>query len=253
MMNEFKKDLLRVKIADTREEMGIAASRDIVEQIQKLQAEKTEINIIFAAAPSQNEVLKNLSNSHEIDWTKINAFHMDEYIGLPKDAPQRFGNFLKNAIFSRVPFRSVHYIKGEAEEIETECKRYSELLKKYPVDIVCMGVGENGHIAFNDPPVADFHDPEVVKRVKLDPICRQQQVNDGCFANLGEVPEYALTLTVPALMSAQHLFCIVPGPTKAAAVGNMLNGEITTSCPASILRSHKSAILYCDADSSSKI
>ena len=183
----------------------------------------------------------------------MNAFHMDEYIGLAPDAPQGFANFLRAAIFTKVPFRSVNCLDGTAASRDpaAECARYSQLLRRFPVDITCMGIGENGHIAFNDPPVADFDDPALVKPVALDEICRNQQVHDGCFATLDDVPTHALTLTVPALMHAAQVFCVVPAATKARAVRDTLLGDIRTACPASILRRHPAATLYLDADSAS--
>jgi glucosamine-6-phosphate deaminase len=178
---------------------------------------------------------------------------MDEYIGLDKNAPQGFGNFLERAIFGIAPFKSVNYIRIDAPDAELECERYSALLRENPVDIVVLGIGENGHIAFNDPPFADFGDEKLVKSVKLDEVCRNQQVNDGCFASLSDVPTHALTLTVPALMAGSELYCIVPAKTKAHAVRETLMGEITPDCPASVLRTHKCATLYLDPDSSSLI
>ena len=205
--------------------------------------------MIFAAAPSQNDVLKSLSEDNEIEWNRVNAYHMDEYIGLDKDAPQGFGNFLKAHIFGIAPFKSVNYIDVSAKDADAEAERYSKLLDENPTDIVVMGIGENGHIAFNDPPVADFKDTKTVKPVALDPVCRQQQVNDGCFASLDAVPTHALTLTVPTLTRAPYLFCIVPAPTKAWAVRETLNGSIDEHCPASALRLHANAKLYLDKDS----
>ena len=207
--------------------------------------------MIFAAAPSQNELLYALATDKEIPWNRINAFHMDEYIGLSADAPQGFGNFLKEHIFGLADFKSVSYIDITASDAEKECKRYAELLAKYPTDIVVMGIGENGHIAFNDPPVADFNDKKAVKSVELDEICRNQQVNDGCFAKIDDVPKTAITLTVPTLFAGDHLFCIVPAKTKAKAVKATLCDDINEKCPATVLRRHKSAILYLDGDSSS--
>ena len=250
-MKAFQKDLLTVQVFDTRAEMGLAAARDIKACILSLLEAKETINMIFAAAPSQNEVLSALAADKEIPWNRVNAFHMDEYIGLPADAPQGFGNFLKDHIFGLADFRSVSYIDITAADAEAECDRYAELLAKNPTDIVVMGIGENGHIAFNDPPVADFHDPKTVKPVELDPICRNQQVNDGCFATLDDVPKTAITLTVPTLFAGEHLFCIVPAPTKAKAVRATLCDDIGEACPATILRRHKSAVLYLDGDSSS--
>ena len=248
-----KKDKLEIKIYDTRAEMGVAAGADATEKIKKLLAEKDEVNIIFAAAPSQNEVLQALIESDGIDWTRINAFHMDEYIGLDKDAPQGFGNFLRDRIFGKLPFKSINYINGQAEDMEEECKRYTLLLQKYPTDLVMMGIGENGHIAFNDPHVAFFNDEKTVKAVELDLMCRNQQVNDGCFEKLEDVPEFALTLTIPTLMRAKYLICTVPAKRKANAVKNTVLGEISEKCPASILRTHDNAVMYCDNDSGSEI
>lgn len=244
-------DRLTVFRYATRDEMGAAAAKDIAAAIKNVLRRKECCNIIFAAAPSQNEVLAALAADKTVDFTRVNAFHMDEYCGLPGDAPQSFGSFLKTAIFHQAPFRAVHYLRGSAPDPLAECRRYSLLLEQNPTDIVCLGIGENGHIAFNDPPVADFHDPLLVKRVPLDPVCRNQQVHDGCFSTLSQVPEYALTLTVPALFRGKELFCVVPAATKAQAVKLTLTGPIGESCPASILRRHPSARLYLDASSAS--
>ncbi|MBQ2889858.1 MAG: glucosamine-6-phosphate deaminase [Clostridia bacterium] len=248
-----QKDKLKVMIFDTREEMGNKAGSDAAQCIRKLLSEKEEVNMIFAAAPSQNETLAALINAEGIEWNRINAFHMDEYIGLVPNAPQGFGNFLKSAIFSKLPFKSVNYIYAEGESAEETCARYTKLIKENPIDIVCLGIGENGHIAFNDPWVADFNDKEVIKRVELDEVCRQQQVNDGCFAKIEDVPKYALTLTVPTLFNADYLFCTVPAPTKAEAVYRTINDSISEDLPAIIMRKHDNAIMYCDKDSGAKL
>ena len=250
-MNTFQKDLLTVNVYESRTEMGEAAAADIKACILSLLQTKETINMIFAAAPSQNEVLYALATDKEIPWNRVNAFHMDEYIGLSADAPQGFGNFLKEHIFGLADFKSVSYINVSARDAEAECERYAALLAKHPTDIVVMGIGENGHIAFNDPPVADFKDPKAVKPVELDEVCRNQQVNDGCFARLEDVPKTAITLTVPTLFAGDHLFCIVPARTKARAVKATLCDEINEKCPATVLRRHESAILYLDGDSSS--
>ena len=247
---EFKKDKLQIKVFKNRTLMGEAAANDIKAKIKELLLTKPEINMIFAAAPSQNDVLRSLVEDTEIEWNRINAYHMDEYIGLDKDAPQGFGNFLKAHIFGLVPLKSVNYIDITTADPDAEAERYGRLLEANPTDIVVMGIGENGHIAFNDPPVADFNDARLVKPVKLDDICRRQQVNDGCFARIEDVPTHAMTLTVPTLVRAPFLFCIVPAPTKAKAVYETLNGSIDEHCPASILRLHDNAILYLDNESS---
>lgn len=249
MMKEWKKDKLVIKKYETRSEMGAGAAKDAEKVISNIISEKGEINIIFAAAPSQNEMLENLLKSECIDWTKVNALHMDEYIGLPEGDEHTFGIYLKEHIFGHKNFKSVQYIKGYAEDADKECERYTQVLKQFKPDVVCLGIGENGHIAFNDPWVAKFDDDKAVKVVELDQMCRTQQVNDGCFPTLDDVPTHAITLTIPTLVSADHLFCVVPAQTKANAVRDTVYGEITEDCPASIMRKHPSAILYCDADS----
>ncbi|SBW04236.1 glucosamine-6-phosphate deaminase [uncultured Dysgonomonas sp.] len=246
----FKKNKLTVKIYTTTKEMSVNAALDVSTQIKELLSQKEHINMIFAAAPSQSEFLKELVSYKDIDWGRINAFHLDEYINLSDDAPQRFGNFLKKEIFGLLPFRNIYYLDGN-KPVEEECRRYTALLENYPPDIVCLGIGENGHIAFNDPHVADFNDTETVKAVTLDEMCRQQQVNDKCFARIEDVPKQALTLTIPTLLSARYLYCIVPFKSKSQAVYNMINGDISEACPASILRTEDDVILYLDKDSAS--
>ena len=249
----FQQDLLTVKMFPSIQQMGKCAATEVTNKICELLKEKAEINMIFAAAPSQNEFLSHLIHSKQIDWTRINAFHMDEYIGIHAEAPQSFGNFLRQRIFDKVPFKTVNYLNGQAENLEEECKRYSELLFRHPVDIVCLGIGENGHIAFNDPDVANFNDSQLVKVVELDPICRQQQVNEKCFETFDLVPAKALTLTIPALLKADWMFCIVPFKNKANAVYNTLYGEISEKCPASILRKKENSCLYLDPESAERI
>ena len=251
-MKQMQIDKLTVKIMDSRAEMGQVAAQDIRAVLARLLSEKEEVNMIFAAAPSQNEVLAGLCEYTDLAWDRVNAFHMDEYIGLPKSAPQCFSNFLVDHIFSKLPFKSVNLICSE-NGAEEECARYAALLAAHPVDIVVMGIGENGHIAFNDPWVADFNDPATIKPVPLDEVCRNQQVHDGCFASIEEVPTHALTLTVPALTRAPYLFCIVPAPSKAWAVKETLMGTIDEHCPASVLRTHDNAILYLDRDSAGEL
>ena len=253
-MKSFKKDNLSVTIMPTRAEMGDVAAKDIHDEMLALLSVKDEINMIFAAAPSQNDVLASLVTYDDIDWTRVNAFHMDEYIGLATDLKEKsFSTYLTDHIFGKLPFKSVNLIDSTATDSEKECARYSKLLKENPTDIVVMGIGENGHIAFNDPWIAKFDDEEVVKVVPLDEVCRQQQVNDGCFASIDLVPTHAISLTCPTLAAGGALFCIVPAPTKAAAVKRTLEGEINEDCPATILRKHKKACLYLDGDSSALI
>ena len=241
-------DELTVKIFPDRAEAGRAAAADIAACLRTLLREQAEVNVIFAAAPSQNETLAALAAYRDIAWDRINAFHMDEYVGPDKNAPYSFARYLDEHIFGRVPFRSVQYINGAAPDPAAEAARYVALLADNPPDVVVLGIGENGHIAFNDPP-ADFADKEAVKVVRLDEVCRRQQVHDGCFTRLSDVPAYALTLTVPALVRARYMFCVVPGPSKARAVRDTVGGPIGGQCPAGILRTKAGAVLYLDCDS----
>lgn len=252
-VKELTANKLKVKIFETRGKMGKNAADEVSQKIKELLMKKDMINIIFAAAPSQNEFLASLSGEEGINWNRINAFHMDEYVGLKSNASQCFGQFLKEKIFAKASFYKVYYINGEANDPELEGKRYADLLRQFPADIVCMGIGENTHIAFNDPYEADFDDPLMVKVVKLDAASRQQQVNDGCFANIDEVPVSAITLTVPTLLDAKNIFCIVPGNNKAEAVYHTLNDEVNAKYPSTILRNHTNAILYLDKESASKL
>lgn len=241
---------LNVKIYDTRAEMGKAAAEDAAKRINAIIAEKGEANLVFAAAPSQNELLEGLLAS-DVDWSKVRGFHQDEYVGISEKEPAGFGNFLRRAIFDKVNFKELHYLLCDESATEAKCEEYTELLKKYPIDLIFLGFGENGHMAFNDPAVADFNDPKMIKVVELDDVCRQQQVNDGCFATINDVPKQAMTLTLSFIMSVPQAVCVVPNSRKANAVKNALRGEVTTACPASILRNHPNAALYLDKDSAS--
>ena len=248
-IKQLKKDSLLTEVYATRADMGLAAGAAAAAHLRRLLAEKETVNVIFAAAPSQNEIIAALIAAEGIDWTRVNAFHMDEYIGLSADAPQGFGNFLDNCLFSRVPFRSVNRIDCTASDPAAECARYTALLREFPTDLVCLGIGENGHIAFNDPGFAKFDDPETVKVVALDDVCRMQQVHDGCFASIDDVPTHALTLTVPTLAGAPHLVCTVPAPSKREAVAKTVLGPITDDVPATVMRMHPDCVMFCDADS----
>ncbi len=252
-IKSIKVDELEVKIYNDRQSMGKAAADEVAEMLKLLLQQQENVRMVFAAAPSQNELLSELSQKKNINWQRITAFHMDEYIGLDENSPQSFAHYLKQNIFSKLPFKNVYLISRTDLDAEANCTRYADLFKQAPIDVICMGIGENGHIAFNDPPVADFNDPNLVKVVQLDNACRVQQVNDGCFSSLEAVPEKAITLTIPAMLSAKHLFIVVPGKLKAKAIERTLNGAISTECPASVLRTHKNAKLFLDKDSSMEL
>ena len=249
LLRTFKTDKLVTNVYDAGVERGKPAAMEAAAYLRWLLANKEDVYAVFAAAPSQNEFLAELSVASDIAWQRVHALHMDEYVGLSANATQGFGNFLKRSIFDKLPFASVHYI-GTEKQPEQACADYEKLISAHEIDVVFMGIGENGHIAFNDPHVARFNDSERVKIVSLDNKCRMQQVHDGCFSTLERVPMSAFTLTIPALIAAKYMFCIVPSKTKNIAVFNTINGPISESCPASILRKKENAILYLDSDSS---
>jgi len=194
-----------------------------------------------------------LTSAPAVDWSRVTLFHMDEYVGIDAQNPASFRRYQAEHVLSRIQPAAFHGIQGEAPDAEAECARYSGLLSEAPIDVVCLGIGENGHLAFNDPPVADFDDQFLVKIVELDEICRQQQVHDGSFPRIDAVPRRAITLTLPALSKGRALFCAVPGPRKARAVCDTLREPVATACPASILRKHENATLYLDTDSAALI
>lgn len=237
---------LNVEVFPDRASLGARAGEQAASWLRQRLSQQPQVTIIFAAAPSQNEFLTTLAAASDIDWARVRAFHMDEYLGLPAAAEQRFARYLQSHLFDLVKPGEVHLIptEGDADEI---CQGYIAALNAQPLDMVCLGIGENGHLAFNDPPVADFRDPQAMKVVELDEACRQQQVNDGCFAAMDAVPTHALTLTIPTLLSAERLFCMVPGATKRQAVRVTLLEPVSTACPATILRQHPGCTLYTDA------
>lgn len=233
-------DSLEVHQHPARAALGLAAARRVAAAI----AACGEARVVFACAPSQDEFLAALL-AQPVDWAKVTVFHMDEYAGLPASHPASFRSYLRGHLLAHITPRAVHFIRAE-EDAAHEAGRYAALLAERPLDLVCLGIGENGHLAFNDPPVADFADPALVKLVALDDACRRQQVHDGCFPALDAVPMHALTLTISALLNAREISCVVPGARKAQAVRAALLGPIATSCPASVLRTHPRAVLHLD-------
>ena len=247
----FTVDCLDVLVYENRGLAGRAAAGAIAESITLRQRAAGTAHVVFAAAPSQDEFLARLVADKHVDWTRVVAFHMDEYLGIDADHPASFRRYLQEHLFRLVGLSAaqLRLIPGEetVRPLQT-CLEYEDLLKAEPPDIVCAGIGENGHLAFNDPPVADFLDPVLVKVVRLDAACRTQQINDGCFGQLADVPTHAYTLTIPALFSAPVVSVVVPGPRKANAVLTTLRGPINESCPATALRRHPGARLYLDRD-----
>jgi glucosamine-6-phosphate deaminase len=244
----FKVDKLQAQVFVDRRALGRAAAEAAAAKLKELLGKKS-VSVIFAAAQSQIEFLEALVATKGIDWSNVTAFHMDEFLGLPGTAAQSFGRWLRERLFDKVKPGKVHYLDGMAKDAGRECDRYAALLKASPADITCMGIGENGHLAYNDPPFASFDDPRGVKEVEVALASRQQQVNEGCFARLEEVPKTAITLTIPTLMAAPWIYCMVPGERKAKAVKRTLEGAVSADCPATILRRHERAVLYLDRDS----
>lgn len=252
-IHEDKRDKLDIRVYNTETEMGAAAADFVSGQLQKVIAEKGGANLILATGTSQFSFLNALKNIGAVDWSRITVFHLDEYTVIDSSHPASFRRYLKERILDDVHPKEVFYLNGDAENLPKEIERYELLLNQYPSDIACIGIGENGHIAFNDPPVADFNDPHLVKIVELDEKSRRQQVNEGWFKNLDEVPRLALSLTIPAIMRAKVISCVVPDQRKAEAVSDSLNSPVSTECPASILRTHPGAVLFLDKDSASGI
>lgn len=247
-MKEFTADHLQVKVFDSEQSMGNAAARFVSGQLARTIGEKGKANLILATGTSQFSFLDALKRE-ELDWSRITVFHLDEYLGLPILHPASFRKYLKERILDEVKPAAVHLINGDAQDPQMEIARYEALLKSHPVDVACIGIGENGHIAFNDPPVADFQDPRWVKVVELDEACRRQQLGEGWFPDMASVPAHAMSLTIPAIMASEVISCVVPGSRKSEAVRNTLYGAVETRCPASILRRHPHCTLFLDTES----
>lgn len=243
---------LVVRVCSTRAEMAQHAATVVGERLRALRRRPRTLHVAFAAAPSQAEFLVALRRQPGIPWPRIVAFQLDEYLDLSADAPQRFASWLDRHLFQQVPLGMVHRIDTSVGP-DAACARYEALLRAHPLDIACVGIGDNGHLAFNDPPVADLDDPLWVKAVELDEACRRQQVDDGCFPDLSSVPRRALTLTVPAILSAGFVCAVVPGPRKAAALRDALCGPVGPGCPASALRQHADTLLCCDAAAAAEL
>lgn len=240
-------DHLLVHVFPTRKEMGTAAGKAVVRAMRQRLQEQEHVTLMFAAAPSQVDMLNTLASEPGVDWRRVVAFQLDEYVGLPEGAPESFHAFLRRYLFDRVHPGVVHALRPvPGADPEEEARRYEELLREARVDIACIGIGENGHLAFNDPHNADFDDPHLVKVVELAEESRRQQVNDGQFPNLDAVPRWAITVTIPAIMRSRQIFCVVPLARKAQAVRATLLNPISSSCPATALRTHPHSTLFLD-------
>lgn len=244
---------LPVRVYETNEMMGEAAALDAREIINSAIAKKGFANLIIATGNSQLTFLKSLRELPDIDWGKVNVFHMDEYIGLPEGHTASFPYFLRKNFLDYVKVKNFYPVPGNPKTLREDMLAYEKLLMENPADLCALGIGENGHIAFNDPPFADFDDPVYIKKVRLDERSRKQQVGEGHFHSLDEVPMYALTLTIPALRSAKHMLCMVPESRKAEAVYRTKTEPINENCPATILKDTPWCTLYLDKDAAEKI
>jgi glucosamine-6-phosphate deaminase len=252
MEKSFQIDNLSVNIYGQTKEMGAAAADYVTRKLNDAIVKKGGANLILATGASQFSFLEALQTK-EIDWGKITVFHLDEYKGISESHPASFRKYLKERILNKVAPKKIYFLNGDAANLQLEIKNYEEALQAHPIDIACIGIGENGHIAFNDPAVADFQDPKLVKVVELDEACRNQQLGEGWFPSFDDVPKEAVTLTITAIMNCEAISCVVPDERKAQAVYNSLYGDISTSCPASILRTHPETVLFLDKASASLI
>jgi len=249
MNRAFRIEQLSVEVFSGPQELAVAAAGRVAQYLRARLVEQDEVRIILATGNSQINFLSLLQEHPGIAWNRLVLFHMDEYLGISDSHRASFRFYMREKVEKKLGPKTFHYLEGDCLEPLKECARYEALLREKPVDLCCLGVGENGHLAFNDPPVADFHDKNWVKLVQLDHECKMQQVNEGHFPNLEAVPPYAFTLTIPALCAAKKMLCISPEKRKARAIQAALQKPISTSCPASILRLQAHAELLLDEQS----
>ena len=238
-----------MRVYAAQEDLARDAAREAQAHLQACIAERGEASAILATGNSQIRFLEELIRLGGVDWSKLTLFHMDEYLGIDGNHKASFRRYMRERVEARVKPKVFHYLDGNADQPLDECARYADLLQAREIDLCCMGVGENGHIAFNDPHVAEFDDPWSVKLVSLDLKCRQQQVSEGHFPNVDDMPRYAYTLTIPTLCAVRKIICISPEKRKAQAIHNALKDAVSTNCPASYLRTQKQAVLLLDQDS----
>jgi glucosamine-6-phosphate deaminase len=252
-ISSIRRDTITVEVYQDRETLGQAAATLAADRLRSLAKGHETVPVVFATGASQLATLHALSSMPEIPWNQVVGFHMDEYLNIPEDHPASFRRYLRENLTRRVAMRRFYEIDGTAPDAGKTCREYINLLHSHRPLLCLLGIGENGHLAFNDPHEADFEDPVDAKIVSLDVACRQQQVNEGWFPNLQEVPEKAITLTIPTLSRIPELILSIPGERKAQIVKRALNDPISTDCPATILRKHPNAILFLDRDSASDL
>jgi glucosamine-6-phosphate deaminase len=244
---------LKVEIHPSSEAASLAAARNACRAMVKLAQLSETVAVIFATGASQIAVLDALTSQPDIPWNKIRGFHMDEYIGISADNPASFRRYLRERLTSKVSMKEFFEIDGEAPDAKRTCREYAARLNSAQPQLCLLGIGENGHLAFNDPQVADFNDPVDAKIVQLDEVCRNQQWAEGWFATIDQVPQSAITLTIPALFRVPKLIVSVPGWRKAKIVRSALQDPVSTECPATILRTHPNATMYLDPESADEL
>ena len=237
----------------TKDEMGAAAAQAAAGAIQEAIAEKGQANLILATGASQFEMLEALTGSTGIDWSKVVMFHLDEYIGLGIEHPASFRKYLQERFVDQArSLKAVHFVNGDAADPAGECARLGDLISQHPIDVACIGIGENGHLAFNDPP-ADFTTDQPYLVVDLDEQCRKQQLGEGWFATLDDVPRQAISMGIRQILKSKRLIVTVPDERKAAAVASALTGPVTPDCPASILQEHDNCAIFLDEAAASQL
>ncbi len=243
----------RIEVHPTRQAAGIAAANAAAGALTELAKTRDSIGVIFATGASQFDTLSALTLIADLPWSQVRGFHMDEYIGISANHPASFRHYLRERLTQKVRMKEFLGISGDGPDSEEVARAYAETLRAADPQLCLLGIGENGHLAFNEPDVADFRDPLDAKIVQLDRMCREQQVAEGWFANIDAVPESAITLTVPALMRVPRLIASVPGPRKARIVRRTLEEPISAACPATILRTHPNATIYLDRESAGEL
>ena len=252
-LKDIKIDKLNVHIYETNEIMGKAAAKEAAASINNAISTKGIANVMLATGNSQLSFLNELRNIKDVYWPGVNIFHLDEYIDLPLGHPAGFSFYLRNNILSYIDVNAFFPVPGHPRNIQIACKAYEYLLRAHPIDVCCVGIGENGHIAFNEPSVADFEDPVWVKAIELEEASRHQQIGEGYFKSLKDVPTRAITVTIPGIIAAKRILCIVPEKRKAKAIYWTLNEKISTKYPATILRETDNTLLFLDEDSASEL
>ena len=241
---------MNTEVFKSKTELGVKSAKDAENKIRNAIEKNGSANIILATGASQFETLKNLVTAKEIDWSKVVMFHLDEYVGLTDQHPASFRKYLKERFVDKVgDLKAVHFIRGESQDVEAECERLNGIISQHPIDVALVGIGENGHLAFNDPP-ADFDTEEPYIVVELDEACRKQQMGEGWFETFDDVPQKAISMSVKQILKSKYILCSVPDKRKAKAVKNCLAGEISNMYPASILQKHAGTTIYLDQKSS---